>query len=164
MRQDSGRNRQESVKILAETAEILTNLFTYTSARSLAECGGLRVCELNPPHSAGSGGVSRLVHEIIAKIFLSRNVAFLLAARRPPHSTIHWWGRLLFCVLFFDRFLEGILCIFAYFCPPLGTPKSSKITKSRCREVSFFRPYAFRALLIDFDKFWVLSGVKKSDL
>ena len=57
VRQDSGRDRQESVKILAETAKILINFFTYTSARNLVECGGLRVCEQNPPHSAVSAGV-----------------------------------------------------------------------------------------------------------
>ena len=72
------------------------------------ECGGLRVCELNPPHSARSGGVSRLVHEIIAKAFLSRNLAFLLSARRPPHSTLDWDGRLLVCVLFCEQFSKGI--------------------------------------------------------
>ena len=59
MKQDSGRNRRESAKILTETAKILINLFTYTSARSLVECGGLRVCELNPPHSAWSAGVGK---------------------------------------------------------------------------------------------------------
>ena len=67
------------------------------------ECGGLRVCELNPPHSAGSGGVGKLVSKIKAKIFLSRNLAFLLAARRPPHSTTDCRHRLLFCFVFFDR-------------------------------------------------------------
>ena len=28
-------------------------------AKSLVECGGLRVCELNPPHSAWSAGVGK---------------------------------------------------------------------------------------------------------
>ena len=35
------------------------------------------------------------------------------------------------------------------------------MTKSRCREVSFFRPYALLALLTDFKSFWVLSGSEK---
>ena len=46
--------------------------------------------------------------------------------------------------------------------PPRGPPKSPKIAKSRCRKVSFFRPYAFLALLGDFDSFWVLSGGEKA--
>ena len=45
--------------VLPETAKILINFFTYISAKGLVECGGLRVCELNPPHSAGGGGVGR---------------------------------------------------------------------------------------------------------
>ena len=133
MRQDSGRIRQESVKILAETAKIMINVFTHTSARSLVECGGLRVCELNPPHSAGSGGVCRPHHETISKQIRSRNLAFLLAARRPPHSTPYWCRRFLFCFLFFDRFSEGI---FFYFCLFLGSPWGLRIIKNRKKFVS----------------------------
>ena len=44
---------------------------------------------------------------------------------------------------------------------PWGPPKSSKIAKSRCREVSFFRPYALLALLADFESFWLVSGGQK---
>ena len=138
VRQESAINRQESVKILAETAKILINLFTCTSTRSLVESGGLRVCELNPPHSAGSGGVCRLVSKIKANTFLSRNLAFLLAARRPPHSTPDGGDRLLFCLLFFDRFLEGTVSIFAHFWASLGTPKIMKNRKTLLSEAILF--------------------------
>ena len=77
MRQDSGRNRQGSVKILAETAKILINFFTYTSARNLVECGGLRaarrnarfllrkvfamILEISLLHATTPGGVRRIL-------------------------------------------------------------------------------------------------------
>ena len=124
------------------------------------ECGGPRVRELNPPHSAWSGGVNRLPPRIMAKTFLSRNLAFLLAARWPPTLAPDGRDRLLFCLLFFDRFLEGILFLLI-FGLPWGPRKSSKIAKSLCRQVFFFRPYAFHALLADFDSFWVVSGGEK---
>ena len=95
----------------------------------------------------------RFVFVNLAKAFLSRNLAFLLAARRPPHSTIYGCRRLLFCFLFFDRFSEDTFFIFAHFWPP---QKSSKIAKSRCRQVFFFRPYALLALLPDFDSCWTI--------
>ena len=103
------------------------------------ECGGPRVSDLNPPHSAGSGGVNRLPPRIMAKTFLSRNLAFLLAARRPPHSTTDWCYRLLFCLLFFDRFSEGIFFIFPYLWLPLGTPKIIKNRQKSTSEAFFFR-------------------------
>ena len=45
------------------------------------------------------------IPEIIAKAFLSRNLAFLLAARWPPTLVPDGWHRLRFCLVFFDRFL-----------------------------------------------------------
>ena len=57
----------------------------------------------------------RSYHEILAEIFLSRNLAFLLAARWPPTLTTDVRDRLLFCLLFFDRCLEGIFSIFVHF-------------------------------------------------
>ena len=154
MRQDSARTRQESVKVLAETAKGLINFFTYTSARSLVECGGLRVCELNPPYSAGSGGVCRLVSKIIAKkSFLSRNLAFLLAARWPPTLATDWCHRLLFCLFFFDRFLEGIFSIFVHFWASLGTPKIIKNRQKSTSEVFLFPSLCLSCF---FSCFWLI--------
>ena len=117
------------------------------------ECGGLRFSEQNPPHSAGSGGVNRLPPRIMAKTFLSRNLAFLLAARRPPHSTTDWCHRLLFCLLFFDRFLGGIFSIFVHFWLPLGTPK---IIKNRQKSTS--EAFLFPSLCLScfFSCFWLI--------
>ena len=139
--------------MLAETAKILINFSTNTSARSLVECGGLRVCELNPPHSAGSAGVYKFVFVNLAKAFLSRNLAFLLAARRPPHSTPDCRHRLLFCLLFFDRFSEGIFLIFVHFCPPLGTPK---IIKNRQKSTSEAFPFPSLCISCFFSCFWLI--------
>ena len=123
---------------LPKTTKILANFFTYTSARALVECGGLRVCEQNPPHSAGSAGAGKPPQEILAKAFLSRNLAFLLAARRPPHSTPYVRHRLLFCLFFFDRFLEGIFAIFVDFWASLGTPKFIKNRQKSTSEAFLF--------------------------
>ena len=89
----------------------------------------------------------------MAKIFLSRNLAFLLAERRPPHSTPDVRHRLLFCFFFFDRFLEGIFSIFVHFWASLGTPK---IVKNRLRKPSSFRGYAFHAFLTNFSLFGMI--------
>ena len=123
-------------------------LWTFQSQGSAGIAQAKRIRRTR--HSAGSGGVGKSSSKIIAKIFLSRNLAFLLAARRPPHSTPDWCHRLLFCLLFFNRFLEGIFSIFAYFWHSLGTPKSSKINKNRPQKVSFFRAHDFHALLAIF--------------
>ena len=64
--------------------------------------------------------------KIKAKTFLSRNLAFLLAARSPPTLTTDCLSRLLFCLRLFDRFLEGMFSIFAHFWPSLGTQKIVK--------------------------------------
>ena len=132
LRQESAMNRQGSARNRQDSDQLL-----HTSAPRV-ECGGLRFSEQNPPHSAGSGGVGKPSHEIIAKIFLSRDLAFLLAARRPPHSTSNCGGRLLFCLLFFDRFLEGIFSIFVHFWDPLGTPKIIKNQKKSISEAFVF--------------------------
>ena len=47
--QDPDRNRQDSDQLSSH----------IRAPRSLVECGGPRVSDLNPPHSAGSGGVCR---------------------------------------------------------------------------------------------------------
>ena len=117
------------------------------------ECGGPRVSDLNPPHSARSGGVGKSSHETFAKIFLSRNLAFLLAARRPPHSTLYGRPRLLFCLLFFDRFSEGIFFIFVHFWPPLGTPK---IIKNRQKSTSEAFPFPSLCISCFFICFWLI--------
>ena len=117
------------------------------------ECGGLRVCEPNPPHSAGSAGVCKSHSKIIARTFLSRNLAFLLAAERPPHSTTDGLARLLFCFLFFDRFLKGIFSIFVHFWSSLGTPK---IIKNRQKSTS--EAFLFPSLCLScfFSCFWLI--------
>ena len=76
--------------------------------------------------------------------------------RRPSPRTV---GIASFFASFFSidfrKAFVSFLLIFAF---PWGPPKSSKIAKSRCRQVFFSRPYALLALLTDFDSFWVLSG------
>ena len=122
---------------------------------STSRVGGDRVSEKNPPHSAGSGGVYRLPPRIMAKTFLSRNLAFLLAARWPPTLAPDCRHRLLFCLLFFDRFLEGIFSIFTHFGASLGTPK---IIKNRKKSTS--EAFLFPSLCISyfFTCFWLILG------
>ena len=91
--------------------------------------------------------------KIKAKTFLSRNLAFLLAARWPPTLAPDWCHRLLFCLLFFDRISEGIFFIFAHFWDSLGTPK---IIKNRQKSTS--EAFLFPSLCIScfFSCFWLI--------
>ena len=128
-------------------------IYQNTWNLSIPRVGGDRASEKNPPHSAWSGGVSKLVSKIMAKTFLSRNLAFLLAARWPPHSTSNGRHRLLFCLLFFDRFSEGIFSIFAYFWPSLGTPKIIKNRQKSTSEVFLFPSLCLSCF---FSCFWLI--------
>ena len=84
---------------------------------------------------------------------MSRNLAFLLAARWPPTLAPDCRHRLLFCLLFFDRFLEGIFSIFVHFWLPLGTPK---IIKNRQKSTS--EAFLFPSLCLScfFSCFWLI--------
>ena len=117
------------------------------------ECGGLRVSELNPPHSAWSGGVCRPsvknqgknLPEQESCIPTGRANAAALDQQRmtsPP-----------FLPLFLNRFSEGIFFIFAHFWPPLGTPK---ITKNRQKSTS--EAFLFPSLCLScfFSFFWLI--------
>ena len=118
----------------------------------ISRVGGDRVSEKNPPHSARSGGVCRSSVKNQGKNLPEQESCIPTgrAIAADPHH-----GRSAsppFLPPFF-RSISGRH--FFYFCAFLGLPwgpqKSSKIAKSRCREVSFFRPYALLALLTDFN-------------
>ena len=121
-------------------------LWTFQSQGSAGIAWAKRIRRTPPGVLAWVNPLSK----IKAKTFLSRNLAFLLAARRPPHSTIHWGDRLLFCLLFFDRFLEGIFLNFAHFWPPLGIPK---IIKNRQKSVSGGLLFRILCLSYTFSRF-----------
>ena len=64
----------------------------------------------------------------LGKSLPERNLWIPWAAPAPSTLTMNVSHCLLFCLLFFDQFLERIFSIFDDFRPSLGTPK---ITKNR---------------------------------
>ena len=122
------------------------------------ECGGHRVSELSPPHSARSAGVGRLDHGILLDTCRSRHLVCLLAAQRPSNHILYCPHCLLFCLLFFDQFLEGTFSIFCDFRRPRGT---QQIIKNREKSVSngvFFSTSVFSLIFDEFGMFFVAFG------
>ena len=87
----------------------------------------------------------------LGKSLPERNLWIPWAARWPPTLTLDWCHCLLFCNLFFNRFLECHFLIFGDFRPSLGTPQNhQKSQKCPPWRPSFFRAHALLAFLVDF--------------